>query len=115
MDFDWIKEFQGAITLCDVNGKILYMNDKSCRTFEKQGGGDLIGKSLFDCHGKESSEKLKELIQNRTDNAYTIEKYGIKKLIYQSPWYIKGEFKGLIELSLEIPLEMEHFVRDKVL
>jgi hypothetical protein len=32
-------------------------------------------------------------------------------MIYQSPWFKDGEFAGLIELSLEIPMEMAHFVR----
>jgi hypothetical protein len=33
-------------------------------------------------------------------------------MIYQSPWFRDGEFAGLIELSLEIPMEMAHFVRE---
>ncbi len=42
----------------------------------------------------------------------TIEKQGIKKLIYQSPWYVDGRYGGFVELSLEIPAVMPHFVRD---
>jgi hypothetical protein len=44
----------------------------------------------------------------REKNVYTIEKNGVKKLIYQSPWYYNGEYAGFVELSLEIPFEMEH-------
>ena len=40
-----------------------------------------------------------------------IEKNGVKKIIYQSPWYKEGEYAGFVELSLEIPLEMPHFIR----
>ncbi len=40
-----------------------------------------------------------------------IGKNGVKKLIYQTPWIENGEFRGLVELSLEIPFEMPHFVR----
>ena len=43
--------------------------------------------------------------------AYTIEKNGVKKLIYQIPWYENGEFMGLVEFSLEIPFEMPHYIR----
>lgn len=32
-------------------------------------------------------------------------------MIYQSPWYKDGKFAGLVELSIEIPTEMAHFVR----
>jgi hypothetical protein len=36
---------------------------------------------------------------------------GKKKLIYQSSWFQNGEFAGYIELSMEIPMEMPHYVR----
>ena len=44
-------------------------------------------------------------------NVYTIEKNGVKKLIAQVPVTMNGEFAGYVELSLEIPFEMPHFVR----
>jgi hypothetical protein len=50
-------------------------------------------------------------MNEKRPNVYTIEKNGIKKLIYQSPWFEKGEMKGLVELSLEIPFNMPHFIR----
>jgi len=43
--------------------------------------------------------------------AQTFEKDGVKKLIYQCPWFEDGKYAGFVELSLEIPFEMEHFVR----
>jgi hypothetical protein len=59
----WVKEFAGAVTVCDPAGII------------------------------------------------TIEKAGKKKLIYQTPWHTEGEYRGFVELSLELPAEMPHFVR----
>jgi hypothetical protein len=105
------KELPFAITVCDTEAIILYMNDRSVSTFQKYGGADIIGTSLFDYHHGSSEVKLRELLDSQIRNAYTIEKNGIKKMIYQSPWLKDGEFAGLIELSLEIPMEMEHFVR----
>jgi transcriptional regulator with PAS, ATPase and Fis domain len=105
------RELPFAITVCDTEAIILYMNDRSISTFEKYGGADIIGTSLFQYHHGPSADKLRELLDTETNNAYTIEKNGIKKLIYQSPWYRDGKFAGLIELSLEIPMEMAHFVR----
>jgi hypothetical protein len=35
----------------------------------------------------------------------------VKKLIYQTPWYAGGEYAGFVEISLEIPFEMPHFIR----
>ncbi len=106
------NELPFAITVCDTNAIILYMNDRSVNTFHKYGGADIIGTNLFDYHHGTSAVKLRVLLDNHTKNAYTIEKNGIKKIIYQSPWFKDGEFAGLIELSLEIPMVMEHFVRE---
>lgn len=105
------KELPFAITVCDTEAIILYMNDRSISTFQKYGGADIISTSLFLYHQGSSAVKLRELLDTQTKNAYTIEKNGIKKMIYQSPWFKNGEFAGLIELSLEIPMEMAHFVR----
>ena len=107
----WIKEFPGAITICNADGIILEMNDKAVETFEKDGGADLIGKNLFDCHPEPARSKLRDLMSSRKVNCYTIEKNGIKKMIYQSPWYKNGEYGGLVEFSIEIPSEMPHFIR----
>lgn len=107
----WVDQFNGAITVCDRDGIILEMNEKSVSTFEKDGGSALIGKSLFDCHPEPARSKLKQLIDKRMVNVYTIEKQGKHKLIYQSPWYENSNYAGFVELSVEIPAEMEHFIR----
>ncbi len=108
---DWTKEFPGAITVCDTQGIILAMNDRACSTFSKSGGTTLIGKNLLDCHPEPARSKLLQLLAHPVNNAYTIEKQGTKKLIYQAPWYRNGVFAGLVELSLVIPIDMPHFVR----
>ena len=52
------------------------------------------------------------MMKTHETNAYTIEKAGVKKLIYQAPWFrADGAFGGLVELSMVIPAEMPHFVR----
>jgi transcriptional regulator with PAS, ATPase and Fis domain len=107
----WIKEFPAAATVCDPDGIILEMNDRSARNLAKDGGRALIGKNMFDCHPDPARGKLERLMDSRKVNIYTIEKNGVKKLIYQSPWYFNGEYAGFVELSLEIPFEMPHFVR----
>lgn len=107
----WLKEFPAAITVCDPDGIVLEMNDKAAKTFESDGGYRLIGANLLDCHPQAAREKLEAMMKTRSKNVYTIEKNGVKKLIYQSPWYENGEYAGFVELSLEIPFEMPHFVR----
>lgn len=107
----WANEFAAAVTVCDVNGIILEMNDKSVTTFQKDGGRALIGKSLYDCHPEPSRTKLRELMASQVTNCYTIEKNGVHKMIYQAPWYEDGKHRGLVEISFEIPAPMPHFVR----
>ena len=111
MDIGWKKELNVAITICDNEGIILEMNDKSAKTFADDGGYDLIGKNLFACHSERSRRILEELFAKQKSNVYTIEKNGIRKLIYQTPWYENGEMKGLAELVIEIPFGIPHFVR----
>ena len=110
-DLDWIKEFPAAVTVCDENGIILDMNDKAAKTFEKDGGRKLIGSNVLDCHSEPARTKTERLLAAREKNVYTIEKNGTKKLIYQSPWYRDGNYAGFVELSLEIPFELPHFIR----
>ena len=107
----WIKSFPGAVTVCDRDGIILEMNDKAIQAFAGDGGEKLIGTNLWGCHSEASRKKLQAMIANEQPNIYTIEKKGVKKLIYQVPWYVDGVFGGFVELSLEIPFEMPHFVR----
>ncbi len=108
----WVNEFPGAVTVCAQDGTILEMNDRAAEGFKNDGGRALVGKNLLDCHLEPSREKVRQLLASHQKNVYTIEKKGVKKLIYQSPWYENGEYRGLVELSLEIPAELPHFVRD---
>ncbi|MEO8354305.1 MAG: PAS domain-containing protein [Chloroflexota bacterium] len=107
----WIKEFPAAVTVCDLDGVLLEMNDKAAKGYEKEGGHKLIGSNLLDCHPEPARTKTECLLAAREKNIYTIEKNGVKKLIHQSPWYRHGEYAGFVELSLEIPFEMPHFIR----
>ncbi|MFN8381000.1 MAG: hypothetical protein U0V02_03615 [Anaerolineales bacterium] len=110
-EHEWIKEFPAAITVCNAEGIILEINDKAAKTFEKDGGYKLIGASMFDCHPDPARGKVERLLAAHVKNVYTIEKNGVRKLIYQSPWYKEDIYAGFVELSLEIPLEMPHFIR----
>lgn len=109
---DWMEEFPGAITVTDAEGTILYMNRKAAKSFEAEGGLALVGKNIMDCHRPESQEKIKKILESGQPNVYTIEKKGQKKLIFQTVWTEAGQVRGLVELSLEIPTVMPHFIRE---
>ncbi len=108
---EWIEKLDGNVIVSDAQGKIIYMNEKAISNYEKDGGINLIGKDLLECHSETSRRKILEIMNSGQKNVYTIEKMGKKKIIYQSPWFRDGEFRGIIEFSLEIPFEMPHFIR----
>jgi transcriptional regulator with PAS, ATPase and Fis domain len=107
----WVKEFSGAVTICDADGVIVYMNDASAKMFEKYGGEKLLGSNILDCHPGASRIKLEKLMRNRETNVYTIEKKGCKTFIYQAPWFKDGVYAGFMELLLDMPFDPPHFVR----
>ena len=110
-ELDWIKEFPASITVCDKEGIILEMNDKAAKGYEKDGGRALIGCNILDCHPEPARSKTQGMLTTGEKNIYTIEKNGVRKLIYQSPWFVEGSYAGFVELAIEIPWEMPHFVR----
>jgi len=112
MDYGtWIKEFSAAVTICDPNGVILEMNDKAAQGFEKYGGRQLIGQSLFNCHSEPSQIKLAKMLKNQTPHSYTTEKNGVKKLVYQAPWHQDGRYAGFVEIVIEMPPNQPHYIR----
>ena len=119
--FDWAAKCNFAVTVCDYNAVVIYMNEKSKATFAKY--GNIVGKSLKECHSPKSWEMINKLLAEGGTNAYTITKEGINKLIYQTAWFTDDPSKGilladgrivggLVELSIVLPVEMPHFNRD---
>lgn len=99
-----------AITVCDTEGTVIYQNPKSLDTFKRT--GNMRGKSLMPCHNARSREIIRQLLETCGTNSYTIEKNGVKKMIYQSAWRkADGTVGGLVEISMEIPGEMPHHIR----
>lgn len=109
MDNRWVQEFPGNISICDKDGILLELNDRAAASTE--GGRSIIGTNILDCHPEGARAKLAEMLASGQANVYTIEKRGVRKLIYQAPWTIDGQYAGFVELSLEIPEVMPHFIR----
>ncbi len=108
---DWAAELAAAIVVCDTQGIIIYMNRQAEIDFEADGGAQLLGKNVLDCHPEPARTKLQDLLRNQKSNVYTVEKGGIKKLIYQLPWFKEGKYAGLVEISLVIPSHLPHYIR----
>ncbi len=108
----WVGTFPGAVTISDLDHRIVYLNDKAAATWTDRGGTALLGTDLMACHNERSRDIIDRLLAEGGTNVYTIEKQGQKKLIYQTAWRDgSGQVAGLVELSLIIPMDMPHFVR----
>jgi transcriptional regulator with PAS, ATPase and Fis domain len=109
----WAEGLPVAITVTAADGTITEMNARSKETFAADGGGDLVGKSVFDCHPEPARTKTVELYERRAPNHYTIRKKGQRKIVHQIPWYAAdGTFAGIVEITVPIPDALPHFDRD---
>jgi DUF438 domain-containing protein len=109
-EFEWAEGLNCAVTIADKECNIVFMNKVARDTFAKH--GNLIGKNLMDCHPQHAQETIRRLLATGESNSYTIEKRGVHKMIYQTPWRIDGEIAGLVEISMVIPANLPHYVRE---
>jgi PAS domain-containing protein len=107
----WWQEFPAAVTVCDADGVILAMNERAAEVFAGDGGRRLIGSSLLDCHPEPARAKLQAMLASGRANVYTIESGGVRRFIYQAPWFRNGRYTGFVELELDIPADLPHFQR----
>lgn len=113
MMYDWLKGFPAAVTVADRDGVVIAMNEKACLTFTGSASDtSLVGTSLYHCHKPESIQKIKHMLATGENNIYTIEKKGVRKMIVQQPFREDGVVAGIVEISIELPAEMPHYVRD---
>ena len=108
---DWAFGMNCAVTVCDADGVILYMNEKALETFASR--GDMRGRNLFPCHNERSKSIMRRMLDTGESNTYTITKHGRRKIIYQTPWRADGRIAGLVEISIGLPDDMPHYDRDK--
>lgn len=109
-NFDWAEGMAYAVTAADAEGVITYMNRRAREQYKKH--GNLVGKSLYDCHGERAATIIRRLLTEGGTNAYTIEKEGLRKMIYQTAvTAADGRVEGIVEVSMVIPGELPHYVR----
>jgi transcriptional regulator with PAS, ATPase and Fis domain len=111
VDLPWFETVPAAITVCDKRYAILYMNARSAEVNKEAGGKSLIGENLLDCHNPESQRKLREIMATGKPNVYTVEKKGVKKMVYQCPWRKNGKLAGLVEIYFVLPRNLPNRVR----
>ena len=114
MKQDYFEKADVAVTICAKDGTILDMNRKSRKTFIKPGMPEIIGQNVLDCHPEPARSLLADMLKNPRTNVYTVEKEGVKKLIFQTPWYDDDEYAGFMELSMVLPEVIPNRVRQKM-
>ncbi len=57
-----IEQDRAAVVVCDSEHKIIYMNPAADERYKKQGGYELVGTSLLDCHNPKSNEMIKKVV-----------------------------------------------------
>lgn len=51
------------IVICDIEHNIVYMNSTAISRYEKWGGAELVGKSIFSCHNDDSNKKIVKVVE----------------------------------------------------
>ena len=110
----WLDEFPAVVTVCNLEGKIVYLNNKALKNFENDGGAALIGSDIFNCHPEPSRSKLRELMAKAGTNIYYTLKKGESHLIHQCPLYENGRYTWYAEFIFVIPEGTATHNRDKV-
>ena len=108
---EWFEQLPCAITVCDKNYRILYMNEMAAEVTAEDGGKALLGTNLMDCHPPKAQRKLRKVMTSGVPNVYTVEKKGVKKMVYQCHWKKRGHVGGLLELTFVLPKTIPHHVR----
>ena len=107
----WEKELPAEVMVCDSGGIILAMNDEAETLFAEDGGRSLLGTNALDCHPESARARMEEMLEKHASNAYYSTEKGEKRFFFQAPWYDKGRFAGLVEISFQVPDELPHFIR----
>ena len=109
-ELQWLDGVAVSVVACDTAGVCTYMNERDCQLFAKDGGRALLGRSLVDCHPEPARSRLLDMLRTPHANSYTVEKAG-KKLIHQAPFLRDGVFAGVVEIGIDLPDPLPHFVR----
>ncbi len=61
-----IDQDKAAVVICNLQHQIIYMNPAAKAQYAKH--GDLVGKSLLDCHNEKSNEMIQKVVDWFAEN-----------------------------------------------
>ena len=95
---------RAAVTIADQDFQISFMNDRAAAFYGEDGGMELIGKNLLDCHRDEHKTVIRAAYDRYRADDLTPTRYHAKKeggtfeSIVHIPLMVEGEFRGIAEL-----------------
>ncbi len=109
--FKSLLEYDRApVVICDLNHVVMYINPAAAKHYEKFGGKNIVGKSIFNCHNQKSCDKITRVIEwfllsNDNNMIYTFRNERINKDVYMVAlrddtgaligYYEKHEFRNV--------------------
>ena len=57
-----VDQDPAQIVICDRNHTIIYMNPPAVADYGKYGGAALLGRSVLDCHGPASKQRIQQVL-----------------------------------------------------
>jgi len=57
-----VEQDDQAIVVCDTMHTVIYMNPAAVEEYNRRGGANIVGMSLFDCHNPQSGEKIRKVV-----------------------------------------------------
>lgn len=58
-----IDSDRAAVVICGTDHTIVYMNPAAVGQYRKWGGGELVGRSLLECHSARSCELIERVVE----------------------------------------------------
>jgi hypothetical protein len=111
LQISWVRELPAEVMACNAEGTVLEMNAEAEMLFTENGGRNLVGSNVLDCHPEPSRTKLAGMLEKQLSNAYYNTENGEKRFFFQAPWYRDGQYAGFVEISFEVPEEIPNFLR----
>lgn len=57
-----IDQDDTSVVICNTEHIVVYMNRAAVSNYEKRGGANIVGHSIFDCHNAESCRLIKKVV-----------------------------------------------------
>lgn len=58
-----IDQDTAPVVICDTQHTIIYMNPAAAKRYEKSGGANMVGRSIFKCHTPKTCELMERILQ----------------------------------------------------